>query len=154
MAIALLTTGIFSCQKDKSGVNNASTISGKSLTGNDISPTVKSVPYVWKINLFMLNGNDMTTQFADYKFDIRAPQLMTGDYIIAVVSGSNIYYGKWNRATYGEVIINFGSDVPSPLSLLNDTWTLTNNQQYDIAMQTSTKTMSFHTDGETWPPGN
>jgi len=92
----------------------------------------------------------MTAQLAGWSFDIQAPQLSTGSYTIVAVNGSTTIYGKWNRVTYGEVIINFPSDATA-LSLLNDDWTLTNNQQYDIAMQTSSKSLAFHTNGEIWP---
>jgi hypothetical protein len=92
----------------------------------------------------------MTGQLADYKFDIQAPQLMTGVYTIVAVSSTGTVYGKWNRVSYGEVIIGFPS-TNDALSLLNGDWTLTNNQQYDIAMQTSSKSLAFHTNGDTWP---
>ena len=151
LAIALLTIGIFSCQKDKNIANNAARISPKSiLTDNDNLPNIRTGFYVWTISSFVVNGNDMTTQLADYKFDIQAPPSMTGMYTIVAVNGSNTYYGKWYRISYGEVIINFPTNVPV-LSQLNDDWALTNNQQHDLVMQTSTKTLSFHTDGEIWP---
>jgi hypothetical protein len=151
--IALLTIGIFSCQKDKSLVNNSAIISGKSLMGNDISPNVRSVPYIWTISSFVANGVDMTSQFSNYKFDIRTAPLMIGSGEIIAVNGGNTYSGKWDRVTYGEVVIQFPlvSDVII-LSQLSDDWTLTNNGSYDLSLQTNAKILSFHTDGQIWPP--
>ena len=147
----ILITGLtiicFSCKKETS--NLSSTSSQNTMTGPG-GPNVRTAFYVWRINSFIVNGNDITTQLADYKFDIQAPQLMTGVYTIVAVNNSNTYYGKWNKVSYGEVIISFPANI-SVLSQLNDDWALTNNQQYDLAMQTSTKTLSFHTDGEIWP---
>ena len=149
--ITSLTILFFSCKKETSNLNPTS--SKNMMTGPGGGPNVKTVPYVWKINSFVVNGNDMTSQLADYRFDIQTPQLMTGVYSIVAVSSTGTFYGKWNRVSYGEVIINFAnfsSDASVP-GLLTDDWTLSNNQSYDIAMQTGTKSLSFHTNGETWP---
>lgn len=145
--IAGLITICFSCKKETS---NLDPTSSQNMMPGSGGPNVRTAFYVWRINSFIVNGNDLTTELADYKFDIQAPQLMTGVYTIVAVNSSNTYYGKWNRVSYGEVIINFPTNVPV-LSQLNDDWTLTNNQQYDVAMQSSAKTLSFHANGETWP---
>ena len=151
LTAAGLTVVLFSCKKDTSAINNSNTVnSSTNMSGTTTSPGVKTVPYIWAINSFVVNGTDVSGQFANYRFDIQAPQLMTGNYTIVAVNGSTSYYGKWDRVSYSEVIISFSADG-SDLSLLNGDWTLTNNQQYDIAMQTGTKSLSFHTNGETWP---
>lgn len=137
----------FSCNKETGNLNPNS--SQNMLTGSGNGPNVRTVPYVWKINSLVVNGTDMTAQLAGYSFDIRAPQLSTGIYTIVAVNGTNSFYGKWNRVTYGEVIIGFFS-ANDALNLLSGDWTLTNNQQSDITMQTSGKSLSFHTNGETW----
>lgn len=154
-AIALLTISIFSCQKDKSITNSSATVSGKSQTGSDNSPNIRTVPYIWTISSFVANGVDMTSQFANYKFDIRSAQLMIGNGEIIAVNGENTYSGNWNRLSYSEVVIKFPSYSVSDifiLNQLNDDWTLTNNESYDLSLQTNAKTLSFHTDGQVWPP--
>ena len=143
----------FSCRKESTNLDStaqAYTSTGPS-GGPSGGPNVRTVPYIWTVNSLMVNGSDMTGQLADYRFDIQAPQLMTGIYTILAVSSTGTVYGKWNRVTYGEVIITFPSST-DVLSLLNGDWTLTNNQLYDITMQTSSKSLAFHTNGDTWPP--
>ena len=123
-------------------------------TGGGSGQTVRTISYVWKINSFVVNGSDLTSQFADYRFDIRAPQLMIEDGEIVAVNGSNTYRGTWKRVSYNEVVINFPNptlDGSFVLSQLNDDWTITNNVEHDIAMQTSAKMLSFHNNGEVWP---
>ena len=143
----------FSCKKESTNFDStaqAYTSTGPS-GGSSGGPSIRTEAYIWTVNSLVVNGSDMTGQLANYRFDIQAPQLMTGVYTIVAVNGANSYYGKWNRVSYGEVIITFPSSTDA-LGLLNGDWTLTNNQQYDIAMQTSSKSLAFHTNGETWPP--
>jgi hypothetical protein len=144
-----ITIGTFSCKKEAIQPNSTGQSDAGAAGGG--GPTTKTVPYIWKINSFVVNGTDMTAQFADYRFDIRAPQLMIENGIIVAVSGSGTYNGKWNRVAYNEVVITYPVDPSNILSQLNDDWILTNNLEHDIAMQTSSKKMSFHNDGETWP---
>ncbi|MEO6611661.1 MAG: hypothetical protein ABIT05_10185 [Chitinophagaceae bacterium] len=147
----LLATGLtlvtFSCKKEATqpnpGADNGMTTGGG-------GTTTKTTAYIWKINSFVVSGNDMTAQFANYQFDIRAAQLLVEDGVIVAVAGSTTYYGKWHRVSFNEVIINFPD---APLSPLNDDWIITNNLEHDIAMQTSSKTLSFHNDGQTWSTG-
>lgn len=143
----------FSCKKESTNLD--STAQAYTSTGPSGGPsggsTVRTAAYIWAVNSLVVNGSDMTGQLADYKFDIQAPQLMTGVYTIVAVGSTGKVYGKWNRVTYGEVVITFPSDNDA-LTLLNGDWTLTTNQQYDIAMQTSSKSLAFHTNGDIWPP--
>ena len=150
--VAGMTIISFSCKKESTNpATNAQDLTSTGPSGGPTGgPSVRTVPYIWTVNSLMVNGSDMTAQLAGYRFDIQAPPLMTGSYTIVAVNGTATYYGKWNKVSYGEVIINFPSDVPG-LNLLNDDWTLTNNQTYDISMQTSSKSLLFHTNGDTWP---
>lgn len=147
-----MTILTFSCKKESTNpASNAQDFISTGPTGGPTGgPSVKTVAYIWTVNSLIVNGSDMTSQLSGYRFDIQAPPLMTGSYTIVAVGSAGTYYGKWNRVSYGEVIINFPPDVAG-LNLLNDDWTLTNNQTYDIAMQTSSKSLAFHTTGETWP---
>ena len=140
----------FSCKKESTNLDSTAQAYTSTGSGPSGGPNVRTVSNIWTVNSLTVNGNDMTGQLADYKFDIQAPQLMTGVYTIVAVGSTGTYYGKWNRVSYGEVIITFPSSTDA-LSLLNGDWTLTNNQQYDIAMQTSSKSLAFHTNGDTWP---
>ena len=142
----------FSCKKESSNLDStaqANTGTGQA-GGPSVGPNIRTVPYIWAVNSLVVNGSDMTSQLADYKFDIQASQTMTGVYTIVAISSTGSVNGKWNRVAYGEVIIAFPS-TNDALSQLNGDWTLTNNQQYDIAMQTSSKSLAFHTNGDTWP---
>jgi hypothetical protein len=148
----ILVTGVslltFSCKKE--AIQQNATAQGGMTTGGS-GPAVKTTPYVWKINSFVSGGMDMTAQFANFEFDIRAPQLMIADGEILAVSGGTTYHGKWHRVDYDEVVITFPVDPSSVLNQLNADWTLTNNLEHDIAMQSGSKMLSFHNDGETWP---
>ena len=143
-----ITLVTFSCKKESSDLDSAPP--KDTVTGGG-GATVRTIPYIWSINSFVANGNDMTAQLAGYQFDIRAARLMVENGEIIAVNGGISYRGKWNRVAYNEVIISFPVDAPSILSQLNDDWIITNNLEHDIAMQTSSKTLSFHNDGETWP---
>ena len=148
----LLAAGItivtFSCKKESTEL--VSPAQEGATTGGG-GPAVRTIPYIWNINSFVVNGTDMTAQLAGYQFDIRAARLMIENGEIIAVNGTNTYRGKWNRVAYNEVAINFPLDAPAILSQLNDDWILTNNQEHDMAMQTNSKMLSFHNDGETWP---
>jgi hypothetical protein len=158
IGVALIMISLLSCQKDKGIVNNATT-KATSTGVTDQTPNIKTVSFVWHINSFFSNGEDITSRFADYAFDIQAPQLMTGVYNIVAVLGGNRYIGDWEKASYNNVIIRFPdpsslpqSDVLLTLNLLNNVWTLKNNQIFDLGLQTNTMRLSFHTNGEIWPP--
>ncbi len=150
--LSLFVAGIilvtFSCKKESMTPNSTSQ---NSMTTGGGGTTVRTRPFIWSINSFIVSGNNMTAQLAGYKFDIRAAQLLVEDGEIVAVNGANTYHGKWHRVSFNEVVITFPVDASSPLSQLNDNWILTNNLEHDISMQTSTKTLSFHNDGETWP---
>jgi hypothetical protein len=142
----------FSCKKESTNLDSnaqAYTTTGTS-GGQSSGSNVRTTSYIWSVNSLVVNGSDLTSQLSGYRFDIQAPRLMTGAYTIVAVGSSGTYYGKWDRVSYGEVIITFSSNNDA-LSLLNGDWTLTNNQEYDISMQTGSKSLSFHTNGETWP---
>ena len=157
IAAALTIIILFSCQKDKNLSNNA-TAKATSVGTMDQIPNIKTASFVWHISSFVSYGEDITSKFADYSFDIQAPQLMTGVYNIVAVIGGNRYTGVWEKTSYDQVTILFPdpatlpqSDVLYNLNLLNSVWTLTNNEVYDITMQTKRMTISFHTNGDTWP---
>ena len=158
IGVVLITVGIFSCQKDKIIANNATTKASGSIT-TDQTLNVRTVPYVWYINSFFVNGENITWRFADFTFDIQAPQLMTGTYNIVAVFGGNKYNGNWDKLSLDQVTIRFPdlstspqSDILYILNYLNNVWVLKDNQTYDLSLRTNGMLLSFHTNGDTWPP--
>src|SRR5690242_588437 len=102
----------FSCKKESTNLDSTAQSFTSTGSGGSGGPAVRSGFYIWTVNSLMVNGSDMTSQLADYKFDIQAAPLMTGDYTIIAVGSSGTYYGKWDRVAYDEVIINFPADIP------------------------------------------
>ena len=142
----------FSCKKESTNLDSSAqayTSTGPS-GGSSGGSNVRTGNYIWSVNSLVVNGSDMTGQLANYRFDLQMAPLMTGVYTIVAVGSTGTVYGKWNRVDYGEVVITFPANNDA-LDLLNGDWTLTTNQQYDIAMQTSSKSLAFHTNGDTWP---
>ncbi|MGZ3951540.1 MAG: hypothetical protein ACXVBZ_09095 [Flavisolibacter sp.] len=76
----------------------------------------------WKVTNFKKAGSDVTTDFANYKF-----QFKTNFTVDAINNGTIEKTGSWNAdATSQTITSNFPSAV-NPLVLLNGTWQITNN---------------------------
>lgn len=94
----------------------------------------------WKIVSFTHNGSDITSTFANYKF-----QYYSDKTVDAINNGSVEKKGSWDgnavtRTTWAEFL-----NASYPLSLINGTWKIDDNSwTYVVASQTvgaETKTM-------------
>jgi len=76
----------------------------------------------WKITKFTQNGNDITSSFSNYKF-----QYYSNKTVDAILNGTTERTGSWDGdATAMTTYANFPG-APSPISLINGTWNITNN---------------------------
>ncbi|MBA2500900.1 MAG: hypothetical protein H0V30_14340 [Chitinophagaceae bacterium] len=76
----------------------------------------------WRISLFTVNGNNITTDFAAYTF-----QYHKNETVDAIKNGSVEVTGNWEGdANNMSISANF-SNVSEPLLLINGNWKITNN---------------------------
>lgn len=76
----------------------------------------------WKVSNFNKGGTDITTNFADYKFQFKSN--LTVD---AINNGSIEKTGSWNADAATQTISSNFANATNPLVLLNGTWKITNN---------------------------
>lgn len=76
----------------------------------------------WKVTNFKKAGSDITTDFANYKF-----QFKTNFTVDAINSGTVEKTGSWNADATAQTITSSFTNAVDPLVLLNGTWQITNN---------------------------
>lgn len=76
----------------------------------------------WKVSNFNKGGTDITTNFADYKFQFKSN--LTVD---AINNGSIEKTGSWNADAATQTISSNFANATNPLVLLNGRWKITNN---------------------------
>lgn len=76
----------------------------------------------WKVSNFNKGGTDITTNFADYKFQFKSN--LTVD---AINNGSIEKTGSWNADAAAQTISSNFANATNPLVLLNGRWKITNN---------------------------
>lgn len=76
----------------------------------------------WKVTNFKKAGLDITTDFANYKF-----QFKTNFTVDAINSGTVEKTGSWNADATAQTITSSFTNAVDPLVLLNGTWQITNN---------------------------
>lgn len=94
----------------------------------------------WGITSFVQDGNDITTDFASYKF-----QFYSNRTVDAIKNGTAEKTGTWDGdATTMSISANF-TNATEPLSLINGNWHIDNNSwTFVLATQimgSTTKTM-------------
>jgi len=76
----------------------------------------------WKVTKFIKSATDVTSDFANYKF-----QFKTNFTVNAINNGIVEKTGSWNAdATTQTISSNFANAI-NPIVLLNGTWHITNN---------------------------
>lgn len=76
----------------------------------------------WKVSKFTKNGNDITVDFAAYKF-----QYHSNKTVDAIKNGIKERSGNWDgNATAMTTWADFPG-APTPISLINGTWNITKN---------------------------
>jgi hypothetical protein len=76
----------------------------------------------WKITKFTQNSTDITASFSGYKF-----QYYSNKTVDAILNGTTERTGSWDgNASAKTTYANFPG-APSPISLINGTWSITNN---------------------------
>ncbi len=87
----------------------------------------------WKITSFILNGNDITADFANYKFKYYRDKTVD-----AINNGSVEKTGTWDgNASTMTTWANFTAPA-YPLSLINGSWHIDNNSwTFVVASQTN-----------------
>lgn len=73
----------------------------------------------WKVTNFNKGGNDVTIDFATYKF-----QFKDNFTVDAINNGSIEKTGAWNADAVSYTITSNFTNAASPLVLLNGTWTI------------------------------
>ena len=98
----------------------------------------------WRITKFTQNGTDITSSFSSYKF-----QYYSNKTVDAIFNGTKERTGNWDGdAAAMTTYANFPG-APSPISLINGTWNITNNGwTYVEATQTGTETKTLRLDKE------
>ena len=76
----------------------------------------------WKVTNFNKAGTDVTTDFANYKF-----QFKSNFTVDAINNGTIERTGSWDADAAAQTISSSFSSVTNPLLLLNGTWKITNN---------------------------
>ena len=96
----------------------------------------------WKVTSFTLNGNNITTDFTNYRFKYYSDKTVD-----AINNGSLEKKGNWDGdANSMTTSANFNSPV-YPLNLINGSWTITRNSwTYVEAYQNGTDTKTMRLD--------
>lgn len=96
----------------------------------------------WKITAFTLNGNNITTDFTNYRFKYYSDKTVD-----ALNNGTLEKKGSWNGdAASMTTSANFNAAV-YPLNLINGTWTITRNSwTYVEAYQNGTDSKTMRLD--------
>jgi hypothetical protein len=76
----------------------------------------------WKVTNFNRAGTDVTTDFANYKF-----QFKSNFTVDAINNGTIEKTGSWDADAAAQTISSSFSSAANPLLLLNGTWKITNN---------------------------
>jgi hypothetical protein len=76
----------------------------------------------WKVTNFNKGGTDVTTDFANYKF-----QFKSNFTVDAINNGTIEKTGSWDADAAAQTISSSFSSATNPLLLLNGTWKITNN---------------------------
>ena len=76
----------------------------------------------WKVTKFIKSGTDITTDFANYKF-----QFKTNFTVDAINNGTVEKTGSWNADATSQTITSNFPNATTPITLLNGTWQITNN---------------------------
>ena len=110
---------ILSCKKTKENIYEDLVI--KAMTNGQ-----------WSITSFTLNGTNITSDFAGYKF-----QYYSNKTVDAIKNGTVEKTGSWDgNASTMTTSANFPSAI-NPLLLINGNWSITNNSwTYVVATQT------------------
>ena len=94
----------------------------------------------WKVTSFTQNGNDITSSFANYKF-----QYYSNKTVDAINNGSVEKTGTWDGSAITMTTSANFINASSPLNLINGNWHIDNNSwTFVVATQTvgaETKTM-------------
>lgn len=78
----------------------------------------------WKVTSFIKGSTNVTTDFANYKFQFKADKTVDA---IVVSSGSVEKTGSWDANADAKTITSNFTSASATLTLLNGTWTITNN---------------------------
>ena len=76
----------------------------------------------WKVTRFIKGSSEITSDFANYKF-----QFKTNFTVDAINNGSVEKTGSWNADAATQTITSNFTNAGIPLSFLNGTWHITNN---------------------------
>jgi len=76
----------------------------------------------WRLTKFTRNGNDMTADFAPYRF-----QFYSNNTVDAINNGTTEKTGTWDADTNALTITSTFANAGNPLILLNGTWKITSN---------------------------
>ncbi len=76
----------------------------------------------WKVTRFMKASSEITSDFANYKF-----QFKTNFTVDAINNGTVEKTGSWNADATTQTITSNFTNAGTPLTLLNGTWHITNN---------------------------
>jgi len=76
----------------------------------------------WKVTKFIKSGTDITTDFANYKF-----QFKTNFTVDAINNGTVEKTGSWNADATSQTITSNFTNASTPIILLNGTWQIINN---------------------------
>ena len=76
----------------------------------------------WKVTRFIKGSSEITSDFANYKF-----QFKTNFTVDAINNGAVEKTGSWNADATTQTITSNFTNAGSPLTLLNGTWQITNN---------------------------
>ena len=76
----------------------------------------------WKITNFVKGSTNITSDFADYKF-----QFQSNKTVDAIKNGSVSASGTWEANVTNRTITSWFGNAQSPLPFLNGVWTITNN---------------------------
>jgi hypothetical protein len=78
----------------------------------------------WKVTSFIKGSTNVTTDFANYKFQFKADKTVDA---IVVSSGAVEKTGSWDANADAKTITSNFTSASATLTLLNGTWTITNN---------------------------
>jgi len=76
----------------------------------------------WKVTSFVKGSNDLTSNFAPYRF-----QFKTNNTVDAINNGTVENTGTWNEDVNAQTISSNFINAANPVVLLNGTWKITNN---------------------------